>query len=723
MDTLLRNALTISALRVARDRVLANHGCAGVDGQTVDDFAAYGDAALRLLAAEVQGGRYHCQPLLRLWLPKGEGKPPRGLAVPAVRDRVLQTSVATVLTPLAEARAEDASFGYRKGRSVQQAVARVERLLREGWCWIVDADIEAYFDTIDHGQLLALLADLLPAEPRLQTLMAHWLSVPVRDNGVNQPRERGVPQGSPLSPLLANLFLDVLDEALLDADHRLVRFADDFVVLARSRKRAEAALELSRDMLERLALRLNPTKTRIVHSEQGFEFLGWNFVRTLALPRSRLPSAGHVPSATPSGANADPTAERLAPDPLRDAAPADSASAAGWYDDSGHQWHHSGRHNPDDDALDDAEASAGTDPGTTADDDANDPALPALAPLQRTLYLVDPECQLEVYKQRLAVTRGEHRLLTVSALNVDQVVVFGPVQVTTQALQLVSRCGGAVAFLSRLGRYYGRYEPADGAALGLLQAQFQRAAEPGFALAIARRLVAAKLRNSATVLARTLRRHGLRDATDVAAAARVAEAPARLREAADGVERAASAATLRGMEGSAAALYFQVLARLLPSEWPFPRRVPRPAPDAVNALLSFGYSVLYQCVAGLLRGRGMHAHLGLFHASGGAHMALASDLMEPYRAYAVDAVVLRLVFGGRLAPECGALDEGGSYRLNDATSRELIRAIETRFNTPQMHPRSREPMDLKRLVDADVRQLAQAMRDGRAGDFWPTVWD
>ncbi len=722
MDALLRQALTISALREARNRVLTNHGCAGVDGQTVDDFAAYGDAALRLLAAEVQGGRYHCQPLLRLWIPKGDGKPPRGLAVPAVRDRVLQTSVATVLTPLAEAHAEDASFGYRKGRSVQQAVGRVERLIREGWCWIVDADIEAYFDTIDHGQLLAQLAELLPAEPRLRALVAHWLTTPVREHGVNQPRDRGVPQGSPLSPLLANLFLDALDEALLDADHRLVRFADDFVILARSRQRADAALELSRDTLERLALRLNPAKTRIVHSEQGFEFLGWSFVRTLALPRSRMPSAGDVPAVPPPGAMVNqPGLPNSVADTHPGLAPADPKPDA----DLPEAAHAPTELDADGDAHADADSQEDTDPKAATLDPADpagsdDPALPALAPLQRTLYLVDPECRLEVDKQRLAVTRGERRLLTVSALNVDQVVVFGPVQVTTQAMQLVSRSGGAIAFLSRLGRYYGRYEPADGAALGLLQAQFQCAADPTFALAIARRLVAAKLRNSATVLARTLRRHPPRDPADLA---RVTEVPARLREAADGAERAANAASLRGLEGSGAALYFQTLARLLPAVWPFPRRVPRPAPDAVNALLSLGYSLLYQCVAGLLRGRGLHAHLGLFHASGGAHMALASDLMEPYRAYAVDAVVLRLVFSGRLAADCGALDDAGSYRLGSAASRELIHAMETRFNTPQMHPRSREPMDFKRLVDADVRQLAQALRDGQAGDFWPAVWD
>jgi CRISP-associated protein Cas1 len=221
------------------------------------------------------------------------------------------------------------------------------------------------------------------------------------------------------------------------------------------------------------------------------------------------------------------------------------------------------------------------------------------------------------------------------------------------------------------------------------------------------------------VLARSLRRHTPRDADKLTAAE---GAPGRLREWADGAERATDIAALRGTEGAAAALYFQTLSGLMPAEWPFPKRVARPAPDAVNALLSFGYSVLYQAVAGLLRARGLHAHLGLFHASGGSHMALASDLMEPYRAYAVDAPVLRLIFSGRIAPENGRL-ESDAWRLDADAQRQLIQSIETRFTASQHHPQTSEPMDLRRIIDADIRQLALALRAGTAADFWPAVWD
>ena len=682
MDRLFRQALTLTALREARDKVFDNHGCAGVDGQSVEDFAALGDVAMRLLAAEVIGGQYRAKALRRIWIPR-EGKAPRGLAVPVVRDRVLQTSVATALTPLAEASAEDCSFAYRRGRSVQQAVARVDLLLRDGYQWIVEADIESFFDHINHQTLLDRLDRLCPGEPRLRQLVHMWLTCPISDGDVPLlERSEGVPQGSPLSPLLANLYLDDFDELLIDAKHKLVRFADDFVILARDRDRAEHALALSRATIENLALRLNPVKTRIVHRDQGFEFLGWNFVRTLSLPKAR-------------GTDSNVSADQPRPPPAPESPTQSEAT-------------------PDHACADPAEPGVGEADAAGPDDD---PALPALAPLQRTLYLIDPEVELGVDNARLVVRKARRALLAVSALNVDQVMVFGPVQVSTQALQLVARSGGAIGFLSQLGRYYGRYEGADGSALGLLEAQFERARDPQFALEVARNLVAAKLRNSATVLARALR-HQTGDQVDRENAL---QAPARLRELADGAQRSPDTAAMRGTEGAGAALYFRTLRATVPPEWGFASRVARPAPDAVNALLSFGYSLLYQAVAGLLRARGLHAHLGLFHAQGGAHMALASDLMEPYRAYAVDAVVLRLIRRGILQADCGQFDSGAFQLTSDAT-RAFIHAFETRFNTVIQHPQSREPMDMRRLIDADVRQLTQVLRSNTPRDFWPAQW-
>ena len=258
---LLRQALTRSALHAAWEKVAENQGAAGSDGERIGDIARNLHDVLADLARSVVAGHYQPEPLRRVWIAR-PGKSPRGLAIPAVRDRILQTSVTLALTPRVENELEDCSFAYRQGRGVRQAAERINYYQRRGYRWVVDADIESFFDNIPHAGLLTRLEALVP-EAALIELVAQWLTAEIIDQGhCHRPRQ-GIPQGSPISPLLANLYLDTLDEALLDANHVLVRYADDFVVLAKTRERAEQALELTRDVLERIALRLNPIKTRI----------------------------------------------------------------------------------------------------------------------------------------------------------------------------------------------------------------------------------------------------------------------------------------------------------------------------------------------------------------------------------------------------------------------------------------------------------------------------
>lgn len=293
--SLLVSALSHSQLAAAWERVAANAGAAGVDGVTVQAFGQQRAVHLRALQSAVLGGRYQAAPLRECLIPKApaeQGTAPalgamRRLAIPTVADRVLQTAVALALTPVLEREFADTSFAYRRGRSVQQAVARVEQLRDQGFVWVVDADIEAFFDSIPHAPLLKALTPFA-RDDRLLGLVGQWLAAPLLTLGGRlMPRHQGAPQGSPLSPLLSNLYLDTLDDALIDADHRIVRFADDFVILCRQRADAQEALELTQDVLQSLALRLNSEKTRIVDFNAGFKFLGVNFVRSLAVPGAR----------------------------------------------------------------------------------------------------------------------------------------------------------------------------------------------------------------------------------------------------------------------------------------------------------------------------------------------------------------------------------------------------------------------------------------------------
>jgi len=724
---LLRHALTRSALHTAWEKVAENRGAAGSDGERIGDIASNLHNVLTDLARSVVAGHYQPEPLKRVWLAR-PGKSPRGLAIPAVRDRILQTSITLALTPRVENELEDCSFAYRQGRGVRQAAERINYYQRQGYRWVVDADIESFFDTIPHAGLLTRLETLVP-EAALIELVAQWLTAEIIDQGRRHRPRQGIPQGSPISPLLANLYLDTLDEALLDANHVLVRYADDFVVLAKTRERAEDALELTRDVLERIALRLNPIKTRIVNLEQGLEFLGWHFVRSLSMPKTwrddRLPSDSPVSLAPPSDDTPDAMQQALQ-EAMREtgrlpdstpATPSLTALSSGELEVSSKVGqsltpvHQSERtvtqtHIPakDDDLDTDVEAA------DTAGDEC--PELTPLAPLQRTLYLVDRKVSLSVDNQRYLVKRGEQSILSLPAVNVDQIMIFGQVPVSNACLQLAARHHCPVAFLSWFGRCYGRFEPGGSQSMPLLMAQLASQTQAGFDLSIARQLIAAKLRHSALILKRAQRHHK--------AGSSVAHAIVRLRELERGLS-STSVDSLRGSEGGAAALYWKAFIELIPAPWQMSRRLAHPAPDPVNALLSLGYSILYNSVAGLLQARGIHAGLGYLHVAGGEHHALASDLMEPYRAYVVDATLLHLLHTRQLDPADYRI-EGGRCLLGQDSTRAFIRTLEHRFNTIQQHPQDAERMDLRRIIDRDILQLVSALRTGDPGHFIPTHW-
>ncbi|MDP3281505.1 MAG: CRISPR-associated endonuclease Cas1 [Nitrosomonas sp.] len=687
---LLRKALTLSMLHRAWEKVADNNGMAGIDGESIAALTPQINAVLHQLAKDVVSGDYLPQGLMRLWVERPD-KPPRGLAVPTVRDRILQTSLTLALTPKVEAELEDCSYAYRKGRGVRLAVERIGFYQRQGYHWIVDADIEAFFDTIPHAGLLAHLQTIAP-EPALIQLVAQWLIAPIQDGGQLTFPHQGIAQGSPISPMLANLYLDTLDEALLDADHVLIRYADDFIVLAKSKKRAEAALELTKDVLDRLTLKLNPLKTRIVHFDEGLEFLGWYFVHSLAIPKRWQEMSSKIPRlpATPP------------PDAVAHAAVDPTQNQTGFIPGQP----------PLVSAPDQAEPALGEN-ADIQETDGFEAELPPLAPLQRTLYLVDHRTRLTVENQRYQIIRDDAILLSLPAHHVDQIMLFGSIQVTTQALQLAARNECSISYLSLYGRYYGRFDPANGQNVTLLQAQFSCHADASFQLDIARSIVSAKLHNCRVILARSQRHHQ--------SAALVPTTRQRLKQIEQSLKTAASMESLRGSEGAAAALYWQAFAGLIPSPWQFGKRQARPAPDPVNALLSLGYTLLYQAAAGLLQARSLNAHLGMLHSPGGTHLALASGLMEVFRAYIVDATVLKLLHTQQLDPKAYTI-QAGTCSLGNETVRIFIRALEDRFNGVQQHPQTGFKMDFRRIIDHDILSLIKACRSHDAVCYQATRW-
>ncbi len=263
--------------------VKANRGAAGVDGQTLADIEARGvDSFLEEIAAELRARRYRPRPARRVYILKpGRPEERRPLGIPGVKDRVVQQATRLVLEPIFEADFRDCSFGFRPRRSAHQALQRIRQAVKRGARWVVDADVQSFFDEIDHEVLLRLVAHRV-SDRQILKLLKGWLRAGVMEEGQLRSTIAGTPQGGVISPLLANIVLHELDRVW---ERRcahlgvLVRYADDQVILCWSEAAAKESLRRLGLVLERLRLRVHPTKTRIVDfraGRVGFDFLGFH---------------------------------------------------------------------------------------------------------------------------------------------------------------------------------------------------------------------------------------------------------------------------------------------------------------------------------------------------------------------------------------------------------------------------------------------------------------
>jgi len=286
--SLMDKVSALPTLRSAFARVKANRGSAGVDHVTIVKFEARLEANLTWLHEALRDGTYRPQAIRRVWVPKPGRTERRPLGVPTVRDRVVQTALRMVLEPIFERDFAEHRYGFRPGRGCRDALRRVNGLLRQGYVYVVDADLKSYFDTIPHEALLDRVRARI-SDGRVLALVEAFLHPGVLDGLWVWEPEEGTPQGAVISPLLSNLYLDALDHRLAAQGLCLTRYADDFVIQWVTESEAQRALALVSSWVAEAGLTLHPEKTRIVNAREpgGFDFLGYHFERGHRWPSKR----------------------------------------------------------------------------------------------------------------------------------------------------------------------------------------------------------------------------------------------------------------------------------------------------------------------------------------------------------------------------------------------------------------------------------------------------
>lgn len=653
---LFRQLCSRAVLDPAWRKVLSNGGAAGGDHVSVERFLVRAGHGLDRLAQSLADGSYRPGPLREVSIPKRSGGL-RTLRIPCVIDRIAQTAAATLLSPLLDAEFEEASFGYRPGRGVAQAVARIQALHSAGFGYVVEADIDDYFDNIPHDGLLARLGESMAHGP-LSELIVLWLTHAA-------PKGRGVAQGSPLSPLLANLYLDRLDEAFSTQGARIIRFADDFVILTASCRDAGAALARVERLLASQGLSLNRDKTRVTDFERGFRFLGTLFVRSVTMKVAPEESDTF-------------NAERA----LADIARQDAESEA------------QGRR--EDEAIQDQEAR-GFSPGL------------------RNLYILGEGRRLSLRNQAFCVEEcirsqaGDappdwRELLAIPHQQIDRIDLGPHATWTPAALDHALATGVPVAFVDGHGATRGWLSDVLAPRAGRHLAQARTALDPVKRLALARAITAGRLRNQRGIL-----RKLCRDREPVSKP--VEDAIVQLTNTlshgeAGALQMAETCQHLMGYEGAATAAYWRAIAALVHPDFRFSARLRRSKPDPANIALNMLCWLLHRDIAMAVGKAGLHPGFGALHGISDHHDGCIYDLMEEFRAHLVEGLFVYITNRRILRGDMFVAD-GTAWRLTHPGAEALIRAYEHRAAAGVGWPHKGRKIAYRRVMIEQAHALAR----------------
>ena len=618
---LFKKAISLNNLLSAWSHVWKNGGCAGGDNISLEQFQKGVNDRLVKLSKKLREGKYSPAPLRYVQIPKKDGSK-RQLVIPSIVDRVIQTSVNNILTPLLDEEFEDSSFGYRRGKSVEQAVSRISFLQRMGGAWVVDADIEGFFENVLHKKLLERLAQSMSKGP-LTELISLWLE----HGGTNG---KGLAQGSPLSPLLANLYLDRLDEAFAEKGARIVRYADDFVIICEDAPNAQKALEKARNLLAEHDLKINKDKTKIVSFEKGFRFLGHMFVRSLVVKAEEKKEENEILTLMRRINNID--AENLAKQQL-------------------------------------------------AEEELERKRHAGLQPGLRVLYIMEAKRRLSVRNQAFVVEEkiigfdGDEwrEILAIPSREVDRIEVGPKAEVDNCAINLALASDTPLAYVNGWGETLGWVAPRYGARAKrhFLQAKFILDEEKR--LELAKAFVNGRVRNQRALLHRLNRARQDKETL---------KALSQINNLIRNIKHQENIEYLMGLEGRATALYWPAIGRMLKYGFNFSKRDRRGKISGVNIMFNMTANMLARDVTVCLERAGLHPGFGILHETYKDRDALAYDLMEEFRAPLCESVVVSVINSRIVSQHMFATLPTGEKRMMGEAVKGLIRAYERAASRP-----------------------------------------
>lgn len=715
------------------DKVQRSDGTAGYDRITIESFEKDLENQINMLHNELKDFYYKPQPVIFFERLKADGKK-RLLSIFSVRDRVVQSSAFIVLNPFFDKEFEKESFGFRKGLSRETAAKEIYHLYNQGYKWIVDADIKNYFDSVDH-KLLFEKINLIIDEKDVIDLLRKWIQAQFF-MGKNKKRiKHGLLQGSVISPMLANLYLDKFDEALKKEGFKLIRYADDFLILTKEKPEAEQALSLTKDLLAELKLDINLEKTSITNFESGFKFLGYIFLNSLIVPAS--PKDTTMLNNAKQNSFSDESINKIKSfvEPINIDNVEDLDEEKLKSSELGLAFLEALKNKgltlnqfleKEKQTITDVKKVADLIPAEAEveasllinEEDSEEAALvnedrvskqippPKASTFQQTLYIQEQGAVLKKEGGRFFVMAFDKELLDVPSIKISSIIIFGNCTITPAVMQHCFKKEIPITLLSSRGKYYGTIETTFNYNTDFERLQLFRSLDDTFALRLAVEVVKAKIGNSKVILQRHYKKYKSEEIK------RVIDNITRISTK---IEKAKNIDDVRGYEGVSAANYFSVFGKLLDKSKYFYndrfQRTRRPPLDPVNSMLSFGYTLLASNIYSFAKARRLNPYCGFLHSIRTGHPALVSDLMEEFR-FVIDTLVINILNHRILIQKdfYFAKEPGLPCYLTDEARKIFLNQFEIKMHQKVFHPQSGFTIDYRRCLDLQVQQFAQVIK-------------